>query len=184
MRRGQCRSRVGEQVIDFSPPWRRVSLRKELQRRAGFDIDACDDEELQRHAAALHVDTGIRESRGRIIDKLLSALVEPHLMQPTFLLDYPEEMSPLAKGKPDTPGYVERFEAFACGMEIANSYTELNDPQVQRERFEGQEEIRRLYQEEEVDRLDEDFLTAMEYGMPPTGGLGIGHRPTRDAAIR
>ena len=171
---GSMEVAFGEEVISFKPPWRRVSLREELQRRAGFDINDCDDAELQRRAAALHVDTGIRESRGRIIDKLLSALVEPHLVQPTFMLDYPEEMSPLAKGKPDAPGYVERFEAFACGMEIANSYTELNDPQVQRERFEGQEEIRQLYQDEEVDRLDEDFLTAMEYGMPPTGGLGIG----------
>ena len=171
---GSAQVTVGEQVIDFSPPWRRASLREELQRRGGIDIDACDDGELQNRARALGVDTGIRESRGRIIDKLLSALVEPHLTQPTFLLDYPEEMSPLAKAKPDVPGYVERFEAFACGMEIANSYTELNDPQVQRERFEGQEGIRLLYQDEEVDRLDEDFLTAMEYGMPPTGGLGIG----------
>ena len=171
---GSAQIAVGEQVIDFTPPWRRVSLRGELQRRGGIDLDACDDGELQQRARALGVDTGIRESRGRIIDKLLSALVEPHLVQPTFLLDYPEEMSPLAKAKPGAPGYVERFEAFACSMEIANSYTELNDPQVQRERFEGQEEIRRLYQDEEVDRLDEDFLTAMEYGMPPTGGLGIG----------
>ena len=165
---------VGDREIDFTPPWRRLDLREELQRRGGFDIDACSGRELQRRAAALGVDTGIRDSRGRIIDKLLSSLVEPHLTQPTFLLDYPEEMSPLAKAKPDAPGYVERFEAFACGMEIANSYTELNDPQVQRERFEAQEEIRRLYQDEEVDRQDEDFLTAMEYGMPPTGGLGIG----------
>ena len=171
---GSAQVTVGDHVIDFSPPWRRVSFREELQRRGGIDLDACDDEELQRRARALGVDTGIRESRGRIIDKLLSDLVEPHLIQPTFLLDHPEEMSPLAKAKPGAPGYVERFEAFACGMEIANSYTELNDPQVQRERFEGQEEIRRLYQDEEVDRLDEDFLTAMEYGMPPTGGLGIG----------
>ncbi len=171
---GSAQVTVGEQVIDFAPPWRRASLGEELQRRGGIDLDACDDEELQRRARALGVDTGIRESRGRIIDKLMSALVEPHLVQPTFLLDYPEEMSPLAKTKPGAPGYVERFEAFACGMEIANSYTELNDPHVQRERFEGQEEIRRLYQDEEVDRLDEDFLTAIEYGMPPTGGLGIG----------
>ena len=172
--KGSAQVTVGDQAIDFTPPWRRTSLRDELQRRGGIDLDACDDEELQQRARALGVDTGIRESRGRIIDKLLSDLVEPHLVQPTFLLDYPEEMSPLAKGKPDAPGYVERFEAFAFGMEIANSYTELNDPQVQRERFEGQEEIRQLYQDEEVDRLDEDFLTAMEYGMPPTGGLGIG----------
>ena len=165
---------VGDRVIDFTPPWRRADLREELQRRGGIDIDACSDQDLQRRAAALGVDTGFRDSRGRIIDKLLSSLVEPHLVQPTFLLDYPEEMSPLAKAKPGAPGYVERFEAFACGMEIANSYTELNDPRVQRERFEAQEEIRRLYQDEEVDRQDEDFLTAMEYGMPPTGGLGIG----------
>ncbi len=176
---GSAQVAVGGQVIDFTPPWRRVSLREELQRRGGIDLDACPPSEkgageLQRRAAALGVDTGIRESRGRIIDKLLSALVEPHLTQPTFMLDYPEEMSPLAKAKPGAPGYVERFEAFACGMEIANSYTELNDPQTQRQRFEEQEDIRRLYQDEEVDRLDEDFLTAMEYGMPPTGGLGIG----------
>ena len=112
------------------------------------------------------MDTGIRESRGRIIDKLLSDLVEPHLVQPTFLLDYPEEMAPLAKGKPGSPGYVEKFEAFVCGMEIANSYTELNDPQVQRERFEGQEEIRQLYQGR---------------GSGPAGrGLPDGHR-VRDA---
>ena len=171
---GSTQVAVGEDLIDFTPPWPRVSLREEIHRRGGIDIDACDDAELQRRAAAVGVDTGIRDSRGRIIDKLLSTLVEPHLVQPTFVMDYPEEMSPLAKAKPGVPGYVERFEAFACGMEIANSYTELNDPKVQRERFEGQEEIRLLYQDEEVDRLDEDFLTAIEYGMPPTGGLGIG----------
>ena len=171
---GSMQVTVGDQVVDFAPPWRRVSLREEMQRRGGIDLEACDDTELQRRARALGVDTGIRESRGRIIDKLMSTLIEPHLVQPTFLLDYPEEMSPLAKAKPGAPGYVERFEAFACGMEIANSYTELNDPKVQRERFEGQEEIRQLYHDEEVDRLDEDFLTVIEYGMPPTGGLGIG----------
>jgi lysyl-tRNA synthetase class 2 len=165
---------VGEHVIDFTPPWQRVQLREELKNRSGIDIDSSSDEELRHRAAALGVDTGIRESRGRLIDKLLSALVEPHLVQPTFVLDYPEEMSPLAKSKPGAPGYVERFEAFAYGMEIANAYTELNDPQVQRERFEAQEEIRRIHQDEEVDRQDDDFLTAMEYGMPPTGGLGIG----------
>ena len=176
---GSAQVTVGDHVIDFTPPWRRASLREEIQRRGGIDINDFPDTDegiagLQYRARALGVDTGIRESRGRIIDKLLSDLVEPHLIQPTFILDYPEEMSPLAKGKPDAPGYVERFEAFAFGMEIANSYTELNDPHVQRERFLGQEEIREFYQDEEVDRLDEDFLTAMEYGMPPTGGLGIG----------
>ena len=175
---------VRGQMIDFTPPWRRLDLRVELWERSGLDLNTCTDEELKAKAATVGfletLDTGIMGEdprnlyRGRIIDKLLSAFVEPHLVQPTFVLDYPEEMSPLAKSKPGSPGYVERFEAFACGMEIANSYTELNDPQVQRERFEAQEEIRRVYEDEEVDRQDDDFLTAMEYGMPPTGGLGVG----------
>jgi len=115
-----------------------------------------------------------REARGRLIDKMLSVYVEPSLVQPSFLIDYPEDMSPLAKGHPDKPGYVERFEAFAAGMEIANSYTELNDPEVQRARFAAQEHQRDAYNDEEADRTDDDFLTALEYGMPPTGGLGIG----------
>ncbi|MCH7712600.1 MAG: lysine--tRNA ligase [Chloroflexi bacterium] len=164
-----------DQVIDFTPPWQRVQLREALIQRSGIDIDAFPgDADLARRAAEAGVDTSQREGRGRIIDKLISTFVEPHLVQPTFLLDYPEIMSPLAKAKPGAPGYVERFEAFAAGMEIANSYTELNDPQVQRERFDLQEDIRIQTQDEEVDRKDEDFLLAMEYGMPPTGGLGMG----------
>ena len=162
-------------MIDFTPPWRRVQLREELFNRSGIDIDACpDDATLSQRARAAGLDVAPNESRSRLLDKLISTFVEPHLIQPTFLMDYPEVMSPLAKAKPDTPGYVERFEAFAAGMEIANSYTELNDPALQRTRFAAQEEIRRLYQEEEVDRTDEDFLLALEYGMPPTGGLGMG----------
>ena len=166
-----------EDIIDFTPPWNRVYFREELYRRSGIDIDAyTDDASLLRAAVERGVETeaGARESRGRVMDKLLSTFVEPHLIQPTFILDYPEVMSPLAKAKPGQPGYVERFEAFAAGMEIANSYTELNDPAVQRARFEAQEDIRQLYQDEEVDRKDEDFLLALEYGMPPTGGLGVG----------
>ena len=114
------------------------------------------------------------ESRGRLIDKIVSTYVEPKLFQPTFLVDYPEEMSPLAKSKPDKPGYVERFEAFALGMEIANSFTEQNDPRIQRARLGDQEELRKMYQGEELDRIDEDFLNALEHGMPPTGGFGLG----------
>ena len=171
---GSSKVTVGDDVIDFTPPWQRVSLREELQNRSGIDLESYDDEALRYRAAESGIDTKVLESRGRLIDKLLSTFVEPHLIQPTFVLDYPEEMSPLAKAKPGAPGYVERFEAFASGMEIANSYSELNDPQVQRERFEAQEKIRQLYEDEEVDRQDPDFLIAMEYGMPPTGGLGIG----------
>ena len=175
--RGSMQLPYGEDIIDLTPPWKRVNFKEELHRRSGIDIDQYpDDASLIRAAIerGVETDAGTRESRGRVLDKLLSAFVEPHLIQPTFILDYPEVMSPLAKAKPGQPGYVERFEAFACGMEIANSYTELNDPAVQRARFEAQEDIRQSYQDEEVDRLDEDFLTALEYGMPPTGGLGIG----------
>jgi lysyl-tRNA synthetase class 2 len=173
--RGAMQVPFGQHLIDFTPPWTRMQLRDELQRRSGIDIDQYpDDASLTRRAAQLGLETGPRESRGRLIDKLLSTFVEPHLIQPTFLLDYPEDMSPLAKAKPGRPGYVERFEAFAAGMEIANSYTELNDPAMQRERFEAQESIRHAYQDEEVDRKDEDFLISLEYGMPPTGGLGMG----------
>ena len=173
--RGAMQVPFGEHLIDFTPPWPRLQLREELQRHSGIDIDEFpDDASLTKRAAQLGLEIGPRESRGRLIDKLLSTFVEPHLIQPTFLLDYPEDMSPLAKAKPGCPGYVERFEAYAAGMEIANSYTELNDPAVQRERFEAQESIRQMYQDDEVDRKDEDFLLSLEYGMPPTGGLGMG----------
>ena len=171
---GSTKVIIGEDVIDFAPPWQRVSLREELEKRSGVDLDSYNDDALRQKAGEVGIDTKVLESRGRLIDKLLSTFVEPRLIQPTFVLDYPEEMSPLAKAKPDSPGYVERFEAFAFGMEIANSYSELNDPKIQRERFETQAQIQRLYENEEVDRQDDDFLTAMEYGMPPTGGLGIG----------
>ncbi len=171
---GSTKMIIGEDVIDFAPPWQRVSLREELEKRSGVDLESYNDDALRQKAGEVGIDTKVLESRGRLIDKLLSTFVEPRLIQPTFVLDYPEEMSPLAKAKPDSPGYVERFEAFAFGMEIANSYSELNDPKIQRERFETQAQIQRLYENEEVDRQDDDFLTAMEYGMPPTGGLGIG----------
>jgi lysyl-tRNA synthetase class 2 len=172
---GSMQVPYGDHLIDFTPPWRRVQLREELKKRSGIDIeDYPDDVSLVQRAIQLGLDANPRESRGRLIDKLLSTFVEPHLVQPAFVLDYPEVMSPLAKAKPGCPGYVERFEAYAAGMEIANAYTELNDPAVQRERFEAQEEIRQRYQDDEVDRKDEDFLVALEYGMPPTGGLGMG----------
>ena len=173
--RGTTRVPFGEHLVDFTPPWRRVELREELITRSGIDIESYPDHSsLAKRATEVGLEAGPRESRGRLIDKLISTFVEPHLIQPTFLLDYPVEMSPLAKAKPGDPGYVERFEAFAAGMEIANSYTELNDPAVQRERLESQEDIRRLHRDDEVDRKDEDFLLALEYGMPPTGGLGMG----------
>ena len=172
---GTTHVQYGDQLIDFAPPWKRVDFRHELKNLSGVDIDAyTDDESLKHRAAELGLDIEPKDGRAKVIDKLFSSYVEPRLAQPTFVLDYPVIMSPLAKAKPDSPGYVERFEAFAAGMEIANSYTELNDPAVQRERFENQEALRLMLGDDETDRLDEDFLIALEYGMPPTGGLGIG----------
>ena len=172
---GTTHVQYGDQLIDFAPPWKRVDFRHELKNLSGVDIDAyTDDESLKHRAAELGLDIEPKDGRAKVIDKLFSSYVEPRLAQPTFVLDYPVIMSPLAKAKPDSPGYVERFEAFAAGMEIANSYTELNDPVVQRERFENQEALRLMLGDDETDRLDEDFLIALEYGMPPTGGLGIG----------
>ena len=172
---GTTQVQYGDQLIDFAPPWKRVDFRHELKNLSGVDIDAyTDDESLKHRAAELGLDIEPKDGRAKVIDKLFSSYVEPRLAQPTFVLDYPVIMSPLAKAKPDSPGYVERFEAFAAGMEIANSYTELNDPAVQRERFENQEALRLMLGDDETDRLDEDFLIALEYGMPPTGGLGMG----------
>ncbi|MDP6549723.1 MAG: lysine--tRNA ligase [Dehalococcoidia bacterium] len=173
--RGTNRIPYGEHVIDFTPPWRRVSLREELVDCSGIDIyEFPGDTSLAAEAVRRGLEAAPRQSRGRLVDQLISTFVEPHLIQPTFLLDYPVEMSPLAKGKPDAPGYVERFEAFAAGMEIANAYSELNDPAVQRQRMEDQQRLAQVTGDDEADRLDEDFLLALEYGMPPTGGLGMG----------
>jgi len=129
----------------------------------------------------LGLDVDPNKDRGRLVDELISTFVEPRLIQPTFLIDYPVEMSPLAKRKRDDDRLVERFEAFIGGMEIANAFTELNDPIEQRERFRQQRETRpakatpeKLDAEPETEVIDEDFLLALEYGMPPAGGLGIG----------
>ena len=161
--------------IDLGPPWPRIGLRDAITRYGGIDLDDYPTAQglaARMREAGVHVTYG--ESRGRLIDKLVGHVVEPQLVQPAFLVDYPVEMSPLAKQRTDDPRYVERFEAFAGGMEIANAFSELNDPDVQRERMAEQEAMRRLYQGEELDRLDDDFILALEYGMPPTGGLGIG----------
>jgi len=168
---------LGDDVISFARPWRRVSLRDELRERCGVDFldDRCRDlHSLREELVRLGVPVEERASWGRLVDKLFSAFVEPHLVQPTFVLDYPVEMTPLAKNKPDDPRLVERFECFIGGFEIANAFTELNDPAEQRRRLEEQERLRSVMGDEEVERLDEDFLTALEHGMPPTGGLGIG----------
>jgi len=173
---GTTQVKVGEHTLELAPPWPRLSLRQTLHERSGIDIEKHPDlaslaaEATRRGVTAV----GTATSWGRLVDKLLSEYVEPTLVQPTFLVDYPVEMSPLAKRKPDDPRYVERFEAFIAKREMANAFTELNDPVDQRARFEEQERLRREQGDEETDRLDEDFLVAIEHGMPPTGGLGMG----------
>jgi len=164
----------GEDLIDLTPPWRRTTYRAEILRHAGFDfLDYSDLDRLKAKMQEIGVDLPPGGGWGKCIDEISSTLVEPHLVQPTFLLDYPLALSPLAKRKSDDPGLVERFEAFMGGFEIANAYSELNDPIEQRERFIEQVRLRGAG-DEEAEPLDEDFLLALEHGMPPTGGLGIG----------
>jgi lysyl-tRNA synthetase class 2 len=164
----------GEHTISLAPPWARVTMRDVLIEHAGIDFEEFRTREtllaeLQRRG--LEVDPGW--SWGKLLDEAFSHYAEPKLIQPTFMLDYPKEISPLAKSKPEAGQLVERFEVFACGFELGNAYSELNDPIDQRERFETQARLKAAGIEE-VETLDEDFLIALEHGMPPTGGLGIG----------
>jgi lysyl-tRNA synthetase class 2 len=171
---GDTKVPYGGNVIDFAPLWPRLPLRQAIRDRSDLDIEDYPDANSLREAAHK---TGIKVEdawgRGKLIDELMTVFVEPHLMQPTFLIDYPIELSPLAKRKPGAPGYVERFELFICGREVGNAYTELNDPIDQRERFIEQARLR-AQGDDEAEIADEDFLIALEHGMPPTGGLGIG----------
>jgi lysyl-tRNA synthetase class 2 len=162
------------QSIDLRPPWRRIPLHQAILDQTGIDISACKErDELYRHAASVGVPLEPTAPRAKIIDELLSTKVEHTLIQPTFLVDYPVELSPLAKRKSSDPRFVERFEAYAGGMEIANAFSELNDAIDQRARFLEQAEARAAG-DEEAHLLDEEFIEALEHGMPPTGGLGIG----------
>ncbi len=161
-------------TIDLTPPWRRLTLREAIHEYAGIDYANYPDREalaaaMRAKGAAVPEGAG----RGKLIDELLSTFVEPNLIQPTFLLDYPVELSPFAKRKPGAPDTVERFEAFVGGMEIANAFSELNDPRDQRQRFLEQMRLREQG-DEETQVMDEDYLIALEHGMPPTGGLGMG----------
>ena len=165
----------GEDPIDLTPPWPRIDLREEVKIRSGIDFVECNDVESLSEAMRernIHVEPGA--NWGRLLDKVISDHVEPNLIHPAFLVDYPIEMSPLAKRKLGFDGIVERFEGFVGGHELCNAFTELNDPVDQRERFEEQERLRRAHDDDEMDRLDEDFLVAVEHGMPPTGGVGLG----------
>ena len=172
---GSMNSPFGGIELDFTPPWPRIDLHQKIIDVSGIDFfDHEDSETLGEAMGQVGIDVSQQVSWGGLLDKLISEKVEPTLVQPCFLVDYPLAMSPLAKRSVDDPQIVERFEGFVCGMEICNAFSELNDPVDQRIRFEEQERLHSKYQGEEMDRLDEDFLIAIEHGMPPTGGLGIG----------
>ncbi|HID10042.1 MAG TPA: lysine--tRNA ligase [Candidatus Latescibacteria bacterium] len=159
--------------VDLAPPWRRVRMLEALGERVGVDVRELPDGELRELCLRHEVEVDGGMGRGKMMDKLFDEVVKPHLVQPTFVLDYPVETSPLAKRHREDPELVERFEAFIAGMEIANAFSELNDPEDQCRRFEEQMRLRERG-DEEAQVLDEDFIRALEYGMPPTGGLGIG----------
>jgi lysyl-tRNA synthetase class 2 len=168
---GTTKVERGDVTIDFAPPWNRVSFRDAIREASGIDIAGHPTREAL--AKAIGTELAADEGWGKLVDGLLSKHVEPGLIQPTFVIDYPVELSPFAKSHRSEQGLVERFEAFAGGMEIANGFTELNDPDEQRRRFEQQaEELERG--DEEAQPYDEDFIGALEQGMPPTGGVGIG----------
>jgi lysyl-tRNA synthetase class 2 len=159
--------------IDLNAPWKRIPLFDAIAAHTGKQLYGKSREELRRLAAELHVDVEEFWGAGKIIDEIFSKKVEPHLIQPTFITDYPVELSPLAKRHREDARLVERFEPFIVAGEIGNSFSELNDPIDQRERFLAQKQLLDAG-DEEAQMLDEDFLRALEYGMPPTAGLGIG----------
>jgi lysyl-tRNA synthetase, class II len=159
--------------VDLTPPWQRLTIFEAIKKYADLDISNMTEDELRTTARRLEIKEDPSMGYGKLIDEIFSACVEPRLIQPTFIMDYPVAMSPLAKKHRDNPQLVERFEPIVCGKEIANAFSELNDPFDQRERFLEQLKLRERG-DEEAQVLDEDFLRALEYGMPPTTGLGVG----------
>jgi lysyl-tRNA synthetase class 2 len=170
---GSSKIQVGDNEIDFKRPWPRIPMLEAIEQETGHDLYGKDLDELKKIADELHIEVEDNYGKGKIIDEIFGEHVEPKLIQPTFITDYPIEMSPLAKKHRKKEGLVERFECICNGKEIANAFSELNDPLDQRERFEEQARLR-AEGDEEAMTIDEDFLQALEYGMPPTAGLGIG----------
>ena len=170
---GTTQVQVGENMIDFKRPWKRFTMYEVIHHFTGEDIAGKSEQELVTLAKKLNVPIDPTMAKGKIIDQIFGELCEPKLIQPTFITDYPVEMSPLAKKHRTKEGLVERFEAICNSKEICNAFSELNDPIDQRERFEAQLELGKRGDTESM-VLDEDFLRALEFGMPPTAGLGIG----------
>lgn len=170
---GDTKVQVGENVINFARPWKRYTMFEAIEEYTGIDISKMDEAELRETAKKLEIPVDDTMGKGKLIDEIFGEKCEALLIQPTFITDYPVEMSPLAKKHRSVDGLVERFEGICNGKEICNAYSELNDPIDQRKRFEDQIELGKRGDDEAME-LDEDFLRAIEYGMPPTAGLGIG----------
>lgn len=163
----------GDKILNFKTPFKRVSIYEAVKEHTGIDISELDEQALKEVCKQLHIETTPDMGRGKLIDSIFGEKCEKHYIQPTFIIDYPVEMSPLTKKHRSKPGLVERFELMINGKEIANAYSELNDPIDQRERFEEQARLMERGDEEAM-FIDHDFLRALEYGMPPTSGIGIG----------
>jgi len=164
----------GENKVNFKAPYARVTMTDSIKHFTGFDISGKSEAELFEAARAMGIEVDSTMGKGKLIDEIFGAKCEGNYIQPTFITDYPKEMSPLCKAHRDNPELTERFELMVCGKEVANAYSELNDPIDQRERFEHQLKLAEKGDDEATEFIDEDFLRALEYGMPPTSGLGIG----------
>ncbi len=171
---GTTEATFGEHKVDFKAPYARVTMTDAIKQFTGFDITGKSEDELREAAKSMGIEVNDTMGKGKLIDEIFGEKCEGNFIQPTFITDYPKEMSPLCKSHRDNPDLTERFELMVCGKEIANAYSELNDPIDQRERFENQMALAAKGDDEANGIIDEDFLRALEYGMPPTSGLGIG----------
>ena len=170
---GKTEATFGEHTVNFKAPYARVTMTDSIKHFTGFDISGKTEKELYEAAKGMGIDVDETMGKGKLIDEIFGEKCEGNYIQPTFITDYPKEMSPLCKEHRDNPELTERFELMVCGKEIANAYSELNDPIDQRERFEAQLKLADRGDDEAM-FIDQDFLRALEYGMPPTSGLGIG----------
>ena len=171
---GTSKATFGEHEIDFKAPYARVTMTDAIKHFTGFDITKKSEDEIRKAAIEMGIEVDATMGKGKLIDEIFGEKCEGNYIQPTYITDYPKEMSPLTKEHRDNPELTERFELMICGKEIANAYSELNDPIDQRERFEHQLKLAAKGDDEATEFIDFDFLRALEYGMPPTSGMGIG----------
>lgn len=171
---GTSKATFGAHEIDFKAPYARVTMADSIEHFTGFDITGKTEDEIRTAAKSMNIEVDDTMGKGKLIDEIFGEKCEGNYIQPTFITDYPKEMSPLCKEHRENPELTERFELMVCGKEIANAYSELNDPIDQRDRFEHQLKLAQKGDDEATEFIDEDFLRALEYGMPPTSGMGIG----------